>query len=305
MLIPIDHGNSAIKTVHENFPTGMISQSVDFSMAGDVLEYDGQIFSLVKERNIPYMYDKTADDTFFYLSLFAIGKELVFNQVSSGLVTVDLAVGLPPEHYRALMDKFRQYFLRDYVNFIYNKVAYSICIRNVFVYPQAYAALMIDPDTYFAKDSLFFVDIGGYTTDLLHMVSGDIDMTYCRSLDMGTITMSNEIAAKVNSLYNIPLRDSHIHSVLNNGDNILKQDVKDIILNDVKHYARFTIDKLRELRVDLRSEPVVFLGGGANMLRPYLKLDERIAQAFYIEDPKANAIGYEKLALQDLLDQAV
>jgi plasmid segregation protein ParM len=77
LLISVDHGNSYIKSVAHQFPTGLIGQSADSKFADDVLTYNGQVYTLVKERNIPYMYDKSVNETFFILTLFAIGKELV------------------------------------------------------------------------------------------------------------------------------------------------------------------------------------------------------------------------------------
>lgn len=303
LLIPVDHGNSAIKTVSHEFPTGLIGQSADSRFADDVVTYNGQVYSLVKERNIPYTYDKSADDTFFVLTLFAIGKELVSRNVFVGIITVDLAVGLPPEHYSSLMEPFHDYFKKGNVTFSYNGVTYNIMIRNVFVYPQAYAAAITNEQAFMEKDSIFLVDIGGYTTDVLHLMKGDLDMAFCKSIPMGTITLVNDIATKFNSDYTI--RESHIHSVLNGGDTILPDDVKRIIMSDVEAYSRQTIDKLRELRIDLRSDPAVFLGGGAIMLKKYLNEDKRIGKAYYIDDTKANAKGYEILARQDMIALAV
>ena len=57
------------------------------------------------------------------------------------MVEADLAVGLPPEHY-ALRQRFADYFKRGRVNFVFNGVPICLMIRHVFVYPQAYAAVV-------------------------------------------------------------------------------------------------------------------------------------------------------------------
>ena len=41
MLIAVDHGNHAIKTVHHNFVSGLARHSVRPPMADEVLEYKG------------------------------------------------------------------------------------------------------------------------------------------------------------------------------------------------------------------------------------------------------------------------
>ena len=137
MLIAIDHGNYAVKTPHFSFISGLTEHTVKPPMAEEVLEYNGKYWSLTGQR-LPYMRDKTRDDRYFILSLFAIAKELSSAGTNTAFEQIDLAVGLPPEHYGMLRERFAQYFRRfGTVNFAYNNRPMSIVIRNVFVYPQA------------------------------------------------------------------------------------------------------------------------------------------------------------------------
>ena len=54
-------------------------------------------------------------------------------------------------------------------------------------------------------------------------------------------------------------------------------------------------NQLRELQVDLRSNPAVFIGGGSILLRPFLEKSPLVAKADFIGSPNANALGYEML----------
>lgn len=67
-------------------------------MAEEVLEYGGSYWTLSGQR-LPYMRDKTRDDNYFILTLFAIAKEFERSNCQAAFEQVDLAVGLPPEHY--------------------------------------------------------------------------------------------------------------------------------------------------------------------------------------------------------------
>ena len=67
MLIAIDHGNYAIKTLHHNFVSGLSKHSVRPPMADEVLEYEGDYWTLSGQR-LAYRRDKTRDDSFFILS---------------------------------------------------------------------------------------------------------------------------------------------------------------------------------------------------------------------------------------------
>lgn len=75
MLIAIDHGNKQIKTVHAKpFTSGLI-QSDAPGFGTDYLAYQGKFYALTDQR-IPYRRDKTEDERFFILTLFAIAYEI-------------------------------------------------------------------------------------------------------------------------------------------------------------------------------------------------------------------------------------
>ena len=75
MLIAIDHGNYAIKTPHHSFVSGLSEHTVKPPMSDEILEYDGRYWTTSGKR-LSYMRDKTQDDRYFILTLFAIAKEL-------------------------------------------------------------------------------------------------------------------------------------------------------------------------------------------------------------------------------------
>ena len=296
MLIAIDHGNHACKTVHHNFVSGLAQHSVRPPMADEVLEYNGEYWTLSGQR-LPYRRDKTRDESFFILTLFAIAKELAFAGPLPSAEKVDLAVGLPPEHYGLLKDKFRDYFKRNQsVQFIYNDKPVTIMIRDVFVYPQAFAAIAPQKSQLKHHLRLFLVDIGGYTTDVLLLRQGKPDMQFCRSLETGVITMNNDIIRRVGALHDMQIEDEHISAVLAGKETILPEEVKDTIRKSAEQHAINILNQLRELKVDLRSNPAVFIGGGSALFRDYLEKSPLVASATFVESVNANAIGYQAMA---------
>lgn len=305
MLIAIDHGNSAIKTVHYNFVAGLSRHSVRPPMADEVLEYDGSYWTLSGQRQA-YQRDKTRDESYFILTLFAIAKEMVHAGGLSSTAKIDLAVGLPPEHYGILRDKFRQYFKREEtIQFIYNEKSVTIMIRDVFVYPQAYAAIAPQKGQLNHHLRVFLIDIGGYTTDVLLLRNGKPDMQFCRSLETGVITMNNDIVRRVGALHDMQIEDEHISAVLSGRETILPEAVKKTIRDSAGQHAKDILDKLRELKVDLRSNPAVFIGGGSALFRDYLEHSPLVAQASFVESPNANAIGYQAMAEGQISMRAV
>lgn len=167
---------------------------------------------------------------------------------------------------------------------------------NVFVYPQAFAAITGIKSQLNQHLRVFLVDIGGYTTDVLLLRNGKPDLQFCRSLEMGVITMNNDIIRRVGALHDMRIEDEHISAVLSGKETILPEEVKKTILEAGHHHAKDILDKLRELQVDLRSNPAVFIGGGSILYREYLENSPMVASATFIENPKANAVGYYSMA---------
>lgn len=303
MLFAIDHGNYAIKTPTDSFIAGLVEYSVRPPLAEYVIEYEGSFWTLTGSR-IPTMRDKTKDDRYFILTLFAVARELSSRGEMPPYADIDLAVGLPPEHFSALKDKYTGYFKRSGVKFVYNGMPICITVRRVFVYPQAYAAVVPQSRMLQSTQRMFIVDIGGYTTDVLLLRNGKPDLEFCRSLELGVITMNNDIIGKVSAQHDMKVEDDHITAVIQGQETILPEDVKATICEAAVRHADMILTKLRELQVDLRSNPVIFVGGGATLFRPYIERSAMVVKAEFISDPKANAIGYNMLAsaqLQKLL----
>mgnify|MGYP001085663855 CR=1 FL=1 len=141
MLIGVDHGNKQIKTVHCNPFVSGLKQSVTRPFGQNVLRYQNTYYTLSTER-IPYRKDKTEDDRFFILTLFALAGEIeARGAYSSEVQRIQLAVGLPPAHFGAQVERFTQYFgQRGMVEFEVQGKPYSIYIEDVACFPQAYAA---------------------------------------------------------------------------------------------------------------------------------------------------------------------
>lgn len=259
----------------------------------------GLIMQVITDEQLTDMCRHNVLVNTFILTLFAIAKELEKLGNTSPMVEADLAVGLPPEHY-ALRQRFAEYFKRGRVNFVFNGTPISLLIRHVFVYPQAYAAVV--PQAGRLKDipRTFIIDIGGYTTDVMLLRNAAPDLQFCRSLEMGVIPMSNDIISRVSAMYDMKIEDDHIADIIQGRPTILPDEVRELIFTKVRSYACDILDKLRELQVDLRANPAIFIGGGSILFRSFVEESPLVAHADFVTDPKANAIGYGMLATAQL-----
>ena len=297
MIISTDHGNKQIKTAHKIFTSGLMSSDVPFPLSSDSLFYKGKYYALTDER-IPYMRDKTANEKFFVLTLFAIAYELLYGEkYVSGMTTeIDLAIGLPPGHFGKQYEEFEKYFVRnEVINFEFNQKKFKIYINSATAYPQGYAAVMSMYSKVKEYPRSVIIDIGGYSLDYLQLKYGKADMSVCDSLDMGVITLYNEIKSRINSSEDMLIDESDIDAVLQNKPTVFEERIKKLIEQQSLEFTEKIINSLRERHIDLKTTHAIFVGGGSLLLSRYIKASKKIAEPDIVENINANAIGYELL----------
>lgn len=298
MIISVDHGNKSIKTPHAIFTSGLVMSDGLQGFKTDYIGWNGKYYSLT-ERRISYLRDKTEDDRFFILTLFAIAKELEYRDVSETLDPIDitLLVGLPPAHYEQLHSRFEQYFLRrrEAIDFEYNGKYYSVRINKVLSYPQAFAAAVTQYSTLKAHSVAYIIDIGGFTIDVLKLRFGRPDLEVVESFEKGVITLYNSIASKCNSQYARILEECEIDEVIRNQPTVLPGEVQQLIRTMTSDFLAEFYNFLRERGIDVSTSKCVFAGGGSLLLRGMIERGIKVAFPIFIEDIHANAIGYEVL----------
>lgn len=296
MLIAMDHGNKQCKLVHsEPFISGL-SESEVRPFGSDVLKYKEKYYQISDQR-IPYRRDKTEDDRFFILTLFGIANEIeAAGAYMPSIIRVQLAVGLPPAHYGAQNAKFTRYFSgRGVISFVYRSKSYSICIDNVACYPQSYAAAASILPTLTTVPLALVVDIGGYTMDYIRIKKGRGDLVSCDSLENGVIMLYNKIISKVRAAQDILLSEEEIDAILLKRSVQGLQDVIPMVERCAQEFVSDLLSALRERQLELRTAPVVFVGGGSILLKQQIEASGKVAHPMFVEDIRANVKGYETL----------
>jgi plasmid segregation protein ParM len=296
MLISIDHGNKQIKTIHhEPFTSGLL-ESETKPFGDEVLKYQGKYYTLTNQR-IPYRRDKTEDDRFFILSLFAIAYEIeAMDCYTREIMRIQLAVGLPPAHYSALHKKFTQYFSeRGAVKFEFRGKEYAIYIEKTACFPQSYAAAVTMLKSLQDQPKALVVDIGGFTADYLQIRDGAGDLTVCDSLENGVILFYNRVRSRISAELDLLIGESEIDSILMGHTENVHPRVVELVERQAQEFVNDLLSTLRERGLELRSGKVVFVGGGAILLRRQIEASGKIGTALFVEDIRANARGYEYL----------
>lgn len=314
-IIGIDHGNGNIKTRNCVYPCGFKKQDTRPSelFSADILEYKGSFYSLTPNR-FSYELDKTQNENCLILTEFAIAKELkaraMLNRADFDWKTsfgnfvgkeVVLAVGLPPAHFEKQHSAFKKYFLdaaRYGMEFRYNEKNFYFHIKDVLVFPQDYAAAIIYKEDLIKKYStVYCIDVGDGTVDLLALKGGVPDKDVMLSRELGISRLREQIIDDIINDYNMTIDSATIEDILTPGREVLApEEIIMRVKQETAEWAVKIVDQLHTKVPDFRFAPTVFCGGGSGLLKPFLEQTGFFGMTDYIPDIHANATGYEAIA---------
>lgn len=297
LIIGVDTGNRCMKTKNFNFTSGFQKGAFKPVLDCEYIKFNGSYYSLTDSR-LPYMEDKTETEDYFVLTLFAIAKELEYRKINVGTaVTLDLAVGLPPAHIGRLKDRFIKYFKRDFIQFEYKGTLILLKIENVYLYPQGYAAILTHLQEVTKTPKAYIVDIGGYTTDVILLRNGTIDMSFCESFDMGVIEFFNDLKIKLKKEFGRQPDEQQIEQAITKKLRLSKKEnITERINDEARVYSEKMLRNLNEMGVDLVMSKAFFIGGGSLLFKEFIEQSDYVDDEHFVSNVSANAAGYEILA---------
>lgn len=258
--------------------------------------YCDTYYTLSNER-IPFHKDKTEDDRFFVLTLIAIAEEITARGIGEKEQQhIQLAVGLPPAHFGSQAEKFTAYFQgRGLVEFMYGDKHYTISIEDVACYPQAYAAAATMLHALLDDPKAVVLDIGGFTADYLLLKNGKADLASCDSLENGVILLYNKIRSRGNAELDLLLDEGDVDAILMGRRTQYPAEAVQLVERLAQEFVNDLFSTLRERMLDLRYCKVVFVGGGAILLRRQIEDSGKVGTPLFVTNINANAAGFEYL----------
>lgn len=288
-VIGIDHGWSGMKTVHEVFTSGCKEISTEPAFTENLLEFEGKYYN-IGNRRLEVKNTKVADENYYLLTLAAVAKELKIRRKKTAHVL--LAVGLPLTRFGDEKKDFISYLSKKKeVVFFFEKEQYHIFIENVCVYPQCYAAVIDRIDKFPEKQLV--VDIGSWTVDIMPIINHLPDESACVTQPHGIITCIQQINKECVRQLNAEIDEYDIQKVFVSGSGHLPDQYQKIIIKEIENYCKKIYHNIRELGYNMDLTQIIFVGGGASVMKRYGGLDQ--GNIRYIEDVRANARGYEML----------
>ena len=297
IVIGVDHGYAAMKTVHFSFPTGLVEYEHEPYTQKDVLEYNGRYYVVGSGRQ-PLQRDKTQTEDYYLLTLAAIAKELE-HRGAEHTASVHLAAGLPLTSFGRDKKSFRSYLYRDgsAIPFRYEGQDYTVTIQEVSLFPQGYAAVLTQTEL-LDEPSVIVADIGGWTVDLMRLDNRLPNAATCRSLELGMIRCIDEIGEQVRRALGLSLTAAQIECALRGDVSSLPDEAKSIIHAQADLYVQNLLSAITECGLDTRAMPAIFMGGGAALLKRRVSATNGLCRPVILDDASLNAKRYERLVRQ-------
>ncbi|MHB8130574.1 MAG: ParM/StbA family protein [Mobilitalea sp.] len=294
LLCAIDHGFSTIKTPHYIFDNGVEEIGTEATLEAKTMKYQNSYYK-IGEGRLPLKDTKTEDEDYILLTYAAIAKEAEYYHLSGvDGIRVVIAAGLPFTRFGEEKSEFSNYLKRGIVNFVYEGKTYNINILNVLLYPQCYAAVANILGK-LAPNQLI-VDIGSKTIDIIRNKNYVPVERECITIPEALIHCMTDVNKVVFRRKNRYLDESDIQSVMMTGKANLPNEITVIVREQLRIFAENVEAQLKEHGFDPELTPIVYVGGGAIVMKQFGAI--RGTNICYQEDVKANAIGYEYLALQ-------
>lgn len=286
--IALDHGWSSIKGEHI-FMENLVTQ-VDYTPLTNngLLEYRGRKY-IIGQGRLGKQATKTENDNYFLLTLAGIAKELNY-QKREKTTHVELYAGVPLTMFGAERKAFREYLWhKEQLSFNFEGVHYCFYLDKVKIYAQCYAAIA---NRMGDMNRLRCVDLGSWTMDVLS-VKDKIPMDKdAYTYEVGLITAFERIKKDGLPKVHCEIPEEDITDYIK-GTSVNDEFIP-IIEKGLQEYADNVEAKLREIKVDLKHENIIYVGGGASVMKKFGRTKGRNIQ--YVTDVKANAIVYRYLA---------
>lgn len=289
IIIGIDHGYGNMKTRHTVFKSGVKAYDSKPVVTDNVLEYNG-IFYVIGESHKVFIANKDEDNDYYILTLVAIAKELSIRGKTEA--TVNLAVGLPIYWMKTQKEEFKRYLMRNpEVEYVYKNVTYKVKIDDVAVFPQGFAGVAADMDSY--KGMHMLADIGNGTMNTVTFVNGKgiSDKVYTDKIGVHQCMkrIVNEVQAECGKLP----AEYVIEDFLINGKCDASEKMISVMRKEATKYTEEIFDKLHEYDYDPDMVLLHIIGGGGCLIKNFGSYNPDRVQI--LSDICATAKGYENL----------
>lgn len=295
-VIGIDHGYKNIRTAHCIFPTAISEiETVPDDKEG-ILEYNGKVYTIDGKKVLSVaVHDKSTSEEFYLLTLVALAKELSYRHRRK--VNVYIGAGLPVRWFDAQQESFRSMLMQHrQLHFTFEGTAYDVTILDAKIFKQGAAAYIFAAGD---NSNCLIIDIGGETIDIIPVEDRKFTKSECKISTNATIWLIKMIQEKVESELYERIEEREIIKAIIEGPLHPEDEYLKIFYKCLTDYCTEQVyNMLREYKYNLSRTRLLFVGGGAAVIKNYGSPERYNATC--LMDINANAKGYEALYLKRL-----
>ena len=322
--IGVDVGNFDTKTQNTVIPSGFVSYTDAPYKAKECLFLNSRYYKPSQKR-FPYVENKTENENMYVLTLLAIANEIIFwaekevakrtgaekNRMETSdvqaeiesIAAINLGMGVPLNHYSRYKKAYIEYY-RDRmdkgVTYEYGGYKFNFTLNKIDCYPQDIAAVVtykpkkVDSIVNAKKPTYYAVDIGGWTVDIVSIVNNEFD-DKGTSKSLGVLAMYENIINEVDIQTGAKIEAIDIEDILRDDDSFVSEEVKKIVNDYARTWFDTIVNVMAQNKMLIDARPVLFIGGGSQLFKKYIKECGKFVKYEFIANPKANARGYAKL----------
>ena len=134
-----------------------------------------------------------------------------------------------------------------------------------------------------------------YACGLYSPVTRNFRSISCDSLENGVILLYNKVRSKVNSELDLLLDEGDVDAILMGKKTQYPDAAIRLTEQMAQEFINDLFSTLRERMLDLQYCKVVFVGGGAILLKRQIETSGKVGTPFFVPKINANADGYEYL----------
>ena len=290
IYVGVDTGNGNVKSDNGFVMQSGVKQLISKpSIEKNVLTWKGKYY-VVGTSKMEIDKSKMSNNDILVSTMAAIANKFKFLGITSG--EIRLGVGLPLTLIGREKKTFHDYFMKNQrLSYRYEGVDYSVYVISVDVFPQGYSAVVNRLHTF--DMPTIVIDVGSWTIDILPIIECQPDVSRCKSLSLGTFTAISEINEDLRQKFGEEAEEAIIKDVMINGTSNIDKPYLDVIKGGLYEYVDKVMDNLATLKLDSALNKIIFLGGGATVVKNFSRdLGSNIS---FIEDICINARGYEDI----------
>ena len=215
----------------------------------------------------PLELNKTLSEAYRILTYSLISKSISPNQPTNINLIINYPLNIYNSNTKSEFEKFIS--TPDFINIFVNSIQFTFHISKCITFPQTIPVAYIHPQ-HFQNKLHAIIDIGGLTCQGIILDNFNPVPNTKFTENLGSIILYNQIRKSLNSKFSINVQDYEMPNIINSGLSKFNLESKSIINSIINSHISEITKHLKLNNWNINNLPIMFTGGGALLIKPYL-----------------------------------